>query len=315
MHAPLPGYCETRSPAAASLLIAKLVEQWFQYGDSANTARAHRTDVGAFLAFLGLDWPKEASRLLDVTKRDVRSFRDQMAARGLSRASISRRISSLSSLFAYLIEIGSGLRPPLQVHNPAKGMSPSLQSSPPRATPLTIEAAHRLMTLPGLESMITCRDQAILKTILYSGISVAAACALRVEDVQFHGQEAVLYIRKGKARPRGIWLHPVAADALRVYIEWIASASGPLFRPATRGERNLAPRFMSLSAMHRLLVAYLDKLQESSASISDGSSRLDSLTPAVRSLRATTVRLLLNDGINIVRLKELRGASIISLAM
>jgi site-specific recombinase XerD len=53
------------------LSVARLFESWVRRRQSPHTQRAYREDVMSFIAFLGLDWPKDAHELLRVTVGDV----------------------------------------------------------------------------------------------------------------------------------------------------------------------------------------------------------------------------------------------------
>ena len=45
---------------------------------SKHTQRAYREDVMSFVHFLEIAWPKDATRLLSVSIKDVLAFRDEM---------------------------------------------------------------------------------------------------------------------------------------------------------------------------------------------------------------------------------------------
>ena len=47
-----------------------------------HTRRAYRQDVMAFVEFLGIRWPDDATRLFTVSVADVQAFRDRMVADG-----------------------------------------------------------------------------------------------------------------------------------------------------------------------------------------------------------------------------------------
>src|SRR4051794_17195886 len=56
--------------------VAEIFERWVTRRASKHTQRAYRQDVMAFCEFLGLAWPRDATRLLAVTVADVLAFRD-----------------------------------------------------------------------------------------------------------------------------------------------------------------------------------------------------------------------------------------------
>lgn len=83
------------------------------------------------------------------------------------------------------------------------------------------------MSLPASDSLLACRDRAILKFYVYSGARLATGCRLTVGD--FHQDERAATIRineKGQHR-RTIGLHFAAAQAIQEYIDRANLTSGP----------------------------------------------------------------------------------------
>ena len=76
----------------------------------------------AFVEFLGLRWPEDATRLFTVSVADVLAFRDVMLEDGKAPKTINRRIASLSSFYKYLQ--GVRLRVPAADHGAEPGPCP-----------------------------------------------------------------------------------------------------------------------------------------------------------------------------------------------
>src|SRR4051794_26796755 len=95
--------------------VAEIFKRWVARRESKHTQRAYEHDVLAFVAFLGLRWPDEATRLFAVSVADVHAFRDLMLAEGRAPKTINRRISSLSSFYGYLQGVASESRLPITV--------------------------------------------------------------------------------------------------------------------------------------------------------------------------------------------------------
>jgi site-specific recombinase XerD len=68
---------------------------------NANTRRAYRRDLEDFMAFADLQQPKQ---FRDVTRAHVIAWRDQLVRQCLANDTIRRKLTSLSSLSAYLCE-------------------------------------------------------------------------------------------------------------------------------------------------------------------------------------------------------------------
>ena len=280
--------------------VAAMFDAWVRRRPSLHTQRAYRTDVLSFVRFLGLQWPAQSHHLLGVSVPQVQNYRDWMQQRGVAPKTLNRRIASLSSFYRYLAGCAAELRIPVALPNPAhaqfipRGAADPLQETPA----LTAAGARRLLELPQGSSLEAVRDRAILRLYLYSGMRLATGIRLHVEDFQPDGApSAILRLREKGARVRTIGLHETAAQALGEYLGAAQLQAGPLFRPfASPRKDRLAERPMGLVTMYGLLRAYLDQLP--------GAAQRR-FTP--HSLRATTATLLLEAGVDIVKVQELLG--------
>ena len=64
--------------------LAEIFEAWVQRCSNPHTQRAYRTDVMAFVAFLGIAWAKEPWELFRVTVPQVQAWRDAMIAQNMA---------------------------------------------------------------------------------------------------------------------------------------------------------------------------------------------------------------------------------------
>jgi site-specific recombinase XerD len=156
--------------------LAIIFESWARRRQSLNTQRAYREDVMAFVKFLGLAWPDEATQLLRVSVQDVQGFRGQLVAHNAAPKTLNRRISSLSSFYKYLAAAAAELRLPIMVPNPAHAQFISRESTDPRDETRALSAARarQLVGLPAGNSVLDYCDRAILKFFLYSGARLSA---------------------------------------------------------------------------------------------------------------------------------------------
>lgn len=294
--------------------IAQLYESWLNRRPSPHTRRAYDQDVMTFArSYLGLAWPDDAHGLLRVSVHQVQAYRDWLAGRTAAPKTINRRLSSLSSFYKYLGAAASELRLPIIVPNPAHAQFlPRSAGDPVEETQaLTIARARQLMGLPSRDTLLDCRDRAILKFYVYSGARLATGCRLQVGD--FHQDERGTTIRineKGQRR-RTIGLHYNAAQAIQEYIDQAKLKVGPLFRPQHNSqsrEPKLAERAFTPTGMYKLIAEYLTQLPGAviEEQMSDGTAHQRCLyTP--HSLRATTATVLLEAGEDICKVQELLG--------
>ena len=113
-------------------------------------------------------------------------------------------------------------RLPITVPNPAHSQFISRETQEP-VTPteaLSATRVRQLLSLPEGDSPIACRDRAILKFYLYSGVRIGTGCRLKVEDFLDDDEDPrVLIQEKGRGKSkRKLGINVLAADALREYI-------------------------------------------------------------------------------------------------
>lgn len=295
--------------------VADIFERWVTRRASRHTQRAYRRDVMAFCEFLGLRWPDDATRLLAVTVADVLAFRDLMVAEDRAPKTINRRIASLSSLYKYLQGAAAELRLPITVPNPAHAQFIARGTTDPREERRALSAtrARQLMGMPAGDSVLDYRDRAVLKFFLYTGARIGTGCRLKVGDFHQDGDEATIALHEKGDRRRKIGLHFAAAQAIAEYIEKAGLTRGPLFRARRHWRKpELSSKPISPVSMYTLLQGYLTRLpgavREEDVIAADGSTtkvRRCIYTP--HSIRATTATLLLDAGVDIIKVQELLG--------
>jgi site-specific recombinase XerD len=284
------------------LSVAQLFELWVQRRDSANTQRAYRSDVMAFTHFVGVRWPEDSWQLFQVSVADVQRFREQMLDENMAPKTLNRRISSLSSFYKYLAGCAAEFRLPIVVPNPAHAQFIARAKSDPvdETRALSATRARQLMGMPAGDSVIDCRDRAILKFYLYSGARISTGCRLRVSDFHQDGEESTIRLHEKGDHRRTIGLHYAAAQAIREYLDKAGIDKGPLFR-ARRGTWSefLSERPMAPATMYLTIQAYLEQLP--------GAIKDERCVFTPHSLRATTATLLLDAGVDITKVQELLG--------
>ena len=295
--------------------VAEIFERWVTRRSSKHTQRAYRQDVMDFVQFLGLRWPDESTRLFTVSVADVIAFRDQMLAEAKAPKTINRRIASLSCFYKYLQGVASEFRLPITVPNPAHAQFIPRGSSDPRDETKALSAtrARQLMGLPSGDTVFDYRDRAIIKFFLYSGARIGTACRLRVKDFHQDGDEATVTLHEKGDKHRRIGLHFAAAEAIAAYIAKAELTKGPLFRARlnSRSQKlGLAP--IGVVTMYNLVQGYLARLpaslREEEVTAEDGTvTKVKRCVYTPHSLRATTATLLLDAGVDIIKVKELLG--------
>ena len=211
---------------------------------SPSTVEAYARDLRAFTDWagrLGLDDPAAVER------RTLRRYLAYMATRGQARRTIARRASALRRYFGWLVRTGR------LEHDPTAGLSaPQGEARLPRV--LRPDELRALLDGPehtapaaaqGVDGAIERRDVALLELLYGSGLRIAEATGLDVDEVDL-GRARVVVWGKG-AKQRTVPLSAPAVTALR---RWLADGRSALVTAATpagavflnRRGRRLSPR-------------------------------------------------------------------------
>ena len=183
------------------------IEKFIRYldlekGVSSHTLRAYRKDLEEFAQSVG-----GSPDRLDVI--DIRGFIAAQVQRGLSRTTVSRRLSSVRSFFKYMYREG------LLKSNPAKLVTnPKVPKLLPRF--LSVDDAFSLVEKPGGIGFIPVRDRAILELLYSSGLRVSELSGINTDDVNL--KESLVKIRGKGKKERIVPVGSKALDALKSYI-------------------------------------------------------------------------------------------------
>ena len=187
---------------------------------SPHTLRNYGQDLRQFLDFLRRD---EASLMSpqQIEPITIRSFMALRTNQGDSKATRSRKLSAIRSLFRYLAREGQITR------NPGEAVrGPKQERKLP--TVLTADDAKRLM-----DDCIrprSFRDQALLETLYSSGARVSEVVNLNLDDVDLHEGIATVLGKGRKERIVPLGTHAVRALAAYRQSLPAGTVSGPLFR-------------------------------------------------------------------------------------
>src|SRR6266478_2968051 len=201
--------------------------EWFANITNPQTRRAYQNDLKDFMRFARISNP-EVFRI--VTRAHLIAWRKDLERRGSEGSTIRRKLSAVSSLFAYLCERNA------VVHNPVQGVKrPKVTNANEGLTPaLSDEQARLLLDAPPANTLKGLRDRALLATLLYHGLRREELCKLKVKDI--HSRRGVPHLRvHGKgSKTRYIPVHAGAQALLNDYLDearHAADTEGALFRP------------------------------------------------------------------------------------
>lgn len=193
--------------ADTDLLLDFLGSLELERGLSRNTLEAYRTDLLQLIAKL------EASGLTlrEATHADLSGWLDDVAAGGVSNATIRRKLACLRTFYRWL------RREELITADPtAELISPSRDLKLPKV--LTRGEVARLLAMPQGDGPGALRDRALLETMYACGLRSTETVELELSRVDLE-LRIVKVMGKGQ-KERIVPLGGPAADALRAWIEF-----------------------------------------------------------------------------------------------
>lgn len=173
-------------------------------GRASATILAYSKDIEQLANFVA---KSEKNNLSDVTKEDIDSFKDSLSAQNYTTKSISRKINSIKSFFAYVIANGA------ISENPATNVThPKYDIKPPR---ILNKIEYRALRDACREDL---RMAAIVELLLQTGMRISELANLKISDIDLTGNQ--ITIRAYESHPeRVIPLNQPVKESLARYME------------------------------------------------------------------------------------------------
>src|SRR6185295_10043756 len=195
---------------------------------SPQTVRCYRADLREFEEFLktGL-LPRGSVSLTSLDHHAIREYLSFLHERGVSRATVARKLASLRSFFRHL------MRQERMAVNPAAQVStPRLERRLPRA--LSEAEVESLLDNAFGATPLDLRDRAILELLYASGVRVAELVGADLGDMDMSGAvgDGILRVL-GKGRKER--LVPIGSKAVRALLAWLKARPRLLPGPARAG--------------------------------------------------------------------------------
>jgi integrase/recombinase XerC len=178
-------------------------------GYSEATVAAYGTDLLQFEEFLQAG-NKSCGRPRDIARPDIHSLLVHLHRQGLSKSSLSRKLSSLRSFFRFLLRNRSiDQNPCLGVRNPRQDR--------PHPDYLNVDQARVLLESGNEPSPRFLRDMALAELLYGSGLRISEALELDLDDVDL-GQMMVRVMGKGQKERMAPLTRP-GSTRIRQYID------------------------------------------------------------------------------------------------
>jgi integrase/recombinase XerC len=175
---------------------------------SPHTVKQYVADINAFVAFLK---QHQITVFAAVSYLHGRSFLAYLGKKGLSRRSIARKLSSLRSLYRFLMREGRLEQNPFQLIS-----TPKVEKKLPVF--LYPHEIQPFFELPDMTTPLGLRDRLIFELLYASGIRVSELVTLTLESVNLNLGIALVY-GKG-AKERYVPIGSYACDVLGQYLEY-----------------------------------------------------------------------------------------------
>lgn len=253
---------------------------------SPHTLKSYSTDLNDFLNFLKKEKIPLKVRYID--HLTIRRFLASLQRRGLSHATMARKLATLRSFFRFLC------REEYLEINPALGTrTPKIAKKLPKF--LALSEVFALLESPDEKGILGLRDRAILELLYATGMRVSELVGLNVNDVDLLGGVTKIWGKGGKER-----LAPFGTEATQALHNYLRRRE--TLHPG-EGERGLflnkSGARISARSIRRLLDKYIKK-----ASLSQ------KISP--HTLRHSFATHLLDAGADLRSIQELLGHASLS---
>ena len=251
---------------------------------SSNTIKNYEIDINEFKVYL----KKEGINYLDVDYDFIKGYLMDLYNRSLSRNSVARKLSSLRSFYKYLFNNE------LVKTNPFKYVkTPKKEKRLPKY--ITNDDISTIFNIPDITSPIGERNRLILELLYGTGIRVSELCNIKLKDIDLNNK-TIRILGKG-SKERIVFYGDVCAEILELYMSdgrnllLNKKNNDYLIIGAYKNDKPFTTRSVELIINDIIEKAAINK----------------KVTPHV--LRHTFATHLLNEGCDILMVKELLGHS------
>ncbi|NOY68695.1 MAG: tyrosine recombinase XerC [Deltaproteobacteria bacterium] len=214
--------------------ITHLIDSFVDYlsvekGYSSNTCRAYTRDLQDFLSYFAAnralvdpaaegEADTDAADVEAISVLVIRSYLGFLYKQKLTRTTISRKLSSIRSLFNYLEKYGV-----ISTNPAASVLTPKQEKTIP--VYLTVDDVFRLIESVPVDTVSGKRNRAIIETLYSTGVRVSELVGMDVEDIDFSGR-MIRVMGKG-AKERIVPVGRYAIESIRTYRDALGEIKKP----------------------------------------------------------------------------------------
>lgn len=258
--APIPPIATTPAMPILPIPESKISVESILAGQlSPQTKRAYRSDIKAFLTFLGtpdaIDKPDAFIKVMQsITRQTAAAYRDTLLAEGKSAATVTRRLTALNSVFEIMKEEGVITRNPL-----VRVKRPKVSTNEGKTAALTAEQVESIIAQPNVKTYQGRRDRVILLLLFFCGLRRSEVVQIEKADFYMTQGHPMVWIH-GKGRTdksdsvlipaQGVW------PTIREFLD--ECEDGPIFTAQSRNPAyNQKSRSISVNHIYDMFRKYL----------------------------------------------------------
>ena len=270
-----------------------LINEFLDYKEniarcSIHTIRAYKNDLNQYLEFLS----KKKLSLLNSKTKDIQSYLSKLGKKHISSTSMARKLASIKSLYKYL---ANNKIISVNISRPIK--SPKIPKRLPNF--LTVKEIKNLLDYPYGDSIKDLRDRLVLELFYATGIRISELVKIKIRDIDFENK---LIKIKGKGnKERFVIFGDGMMMILNEYVDKKSAKalSGTEFLFPGRFNKNNLSTSISTRTIFSIAKKYIRNI-----------SNNEKLSP--HSIRHSFATHLLDNGANVMSVKELLGHSSLS---
>ena len=179
---------------------------YIEKGLSQNTVKAYEADISAFI-----NWIKENTKLKlkDIKEENINKYISHLFELNLKSSSVNRKISSIKSLYMFLVKKNILKNSPVN-----EVISPKQEKYLPFS--MSEDEVDKLLNSPKLSNKIEKRDKAMIEMLYATGMRISELVNLKITDVDT--QRCVVKVLGKGSKERLIPFGEAALESLNAYL-------------------------------------------------------------------------------------------------
>ena len=179
---------------------------YIEKGLSQNTVKAYEADISAFI-----NWIKENTKLKlkDIKEENINKYISYLFELNLKSSSVNRKISSIKSLYMFLVKKNILKNSPVN-----EIISPKQEKYLPFS--MSEDEVDKLLNSPKLSNKIEKRDKAMIEMLYATGMRISELVNLKITDVDT--QRCVVKVLGKGSKERLIPFGEAALESLNAYL-------------------------------------------------------------------------------------------------